>query len=221
MKQFRQENFIQFIWKVKLHSSRFWVSNIYFLVFITIYVLVTKPNDFIDYFIFSFFSVLFIFVRIVRNFFIFITYSVGEKAIRDLGSMESIVLKDIDVYFKGREKHNESYLTVITHTTNYCFHIADIVLAGSSMILMGKGNSSEIAYAYPIELTFESGHTRLQKAKIIDWTNVGTQIEIQFKDPNYKENFKIYIKNNTENVIQWLINRNMSGTKCPAIIPGC
>jgi hypothetical protein len=211
MKEFRQENFLQFVRKVKLSFSQTWVPNISFLVFMTILVLVNKPNDFIDYFIISFFIVLFILVRILSYYFIFAIYSVGGKAIRDLGSMESVIFKDIDVYFKGCQKHDESYLTIITHTTRYDFLKADIVLAGSSMILMGKGKTFEIDFAYPIELTFGSGYTRLQKAKIIDWANVGAHIEIQFKDPNYKENFKIYIKNSTEIEKLWLTSVWLNG----------
>jgi hypothetical protein len=196
--KFRQESLLQFVWKVKLPFSNTWLPSISFLVFLTTYVLVTEPKDVIDYFIISFFSVVFIFGGFLGYFFIYIIYSAGGKAVRDLGTMETIILKDIEVYFKGHQKHDLSNLAVITHTTSYYFHKADIVLAGSSMILMGKGKAFEIAYAYPIELTFDIGYTRLQKAKIIDWANVGTHIEIQFKDPSYKENIKIYIKNSTE-----------------------
>jgi len=133
-------------------------------------------------------------------------YSAGGQAIRDLKDSKKIVLREIRVYIKGFDVFNQTKMIPPNiNKTIYDFNNSDIVLTEKSMILMGKGfGLGFVGYAYPVELIVDQGMTSLPKAKIIQWSERSSRIEIQIDDPNYKKIIKIEIKNEIDQIKQWL-----------------
>jgi len=205
--EFRQEKFLTFIRITKLPFIFVWPFNLGFFILLLIVIIQTINLNLGSLLVgVSFISLAFIGMKGFIYGMNYKMYSRGGEAIRELSDSKYIILNEVKVYIKGFDLFSvKKIFPPNINKTIYDFNNSDLVLTEKSIILMGKGfGLGFIGFAYPVELIFDAGMTSLPKARIIQWTEKNSRIEIQFEDPNYSKGIKIEMKNEIDTIKQWL-----------------
>lgn len=133
-------------------------------------------------------------------------YKSGKRAVDNLIGGNKILLSDVEVYVKSFELFSQRPVAFSSITkTIYNFDVADLLLADSSLILLGKTKfMGSLLFAAPVEMTNGKSKTGLPIASVNNWRELNGRIEIQISDSNYKEIIKIEFKNEIEKLKNWL-----------------
>lgn len=131
------------------------------------------------------------------------TYEVLKK-----NSLNTFILKDIDVSisnFNLYSSYNKSPSALFTNTI-YDFKKTDLIISDSSIILLGRANSTgNMAYAVPVEITNRIKKTGLHFASIQSWQKKVDKLIIEISDHNYKKPIKIIFKSNIDEIENWCL----------------
>lgn len=207
--EFRQENFITFIKNTKLPFVFNWPLNIGFLIILTILIFqISATNLAQDLAAILFVTIGFVGMKVFVYGMNYKMFSVGGKAIKQLKENENILLQDVAVYIRNFDFYSQNNkMDIRINKVIYDFNSSDIVLTENTIILMGKGfGIGFVGYAYPVELVVNQSLTSLPQAKIINYFERGSRVEVHIKDPTYKKIIKIEFKEKVEVLSQWLSN---------------
>lgn len=207
--EFRQENFITFIKNTKLPFVFNWPLNIGFLIILTILIFqISATNLAQDLAAILFVTIGFVGMKVFVYGMNYKMFSAGRKAIKQLKENENILLQDVAVYIRNFDFYSQNNkMDIRINKVIYDFNSSDIVLTENTIILMGKGfGIGFVGYAYPVELVVNQSLTSLPQAKIINYFERGSRVEVHIKDSTYKKIIKIEFKEKVEVLSQWLSN---------------
>ncbi|PXX95436.1 hypothetical protein DF185_22225 [Marinifilum breve] len=207
--EFRQENFITFIKNTKLPFVFNWPLNIGFLIILMILIFqISATNLAQDLVAILFVTIGFVGMKVFVYGMNYKMFSAGGKAIKQLKENENILLQDVAVYIRNFDFYSQNNkMDIRINKVIYDFNSSDIVLTENTIILMGKGfGIGFVGYAYPVELVVNQSLTSLPQAKIINYFERGSRVEVHIKDRTYKKIIKIEFKEKVEVLSQWLSN---------------
>lgn len=207
--EFRQENFITFIKNTKLPFVFNWPLNIGFLIILTILIFqISATNLAQDLVAILFVTIGFVGMKVFVYGMNYKMFSAGGKAIKQLKENENMLLQDVAVYIRNFDFYSQNNkMDIRINKVIYDFNSSDIVLTENTIILMGKGfGIGFVGYAYPVELAVNQSLTSLPQAKIINYFERGSRVEVHIKDRTYKKIIKIEFKEKVEVLSQWLSN---------------
>jgi hypothetical protein len=201
---YREKSFLGFIKKTKLPWVYTWLPNIGFLpmLALVLYPIITQTNrsgmEPVLFVLWAFFGMKGFLYGTMYN-----IYKAGREAVVNSGAENIILLKDVEVYIKDFDQFGKTKFTSFGATI-YDFENADIALTDDSLILNGKANFfGGEAFAYPATVLI-NGATSTSKATLKRWIVNGERIEITIADPAYKTAIRVDIKNEVDQIKQWL-----------------
>lgn len=133
-------------------------------------------------------------------------YDHGRKAYEELARPDRKVLYDVKLLIKGYDvlSRKKSLFNFNVLQPIYQFYVADVVLSGGSMLLLGIG-TTPTGHAAPVEISKGNGLSSAAQAKLIAWKEENGRIQIEIQDPGYPKPFKIVFREQLGPIRDWLL----------------
>jgi len=133
-------------------------------------------------------------------------YSYGKKAFLDLKHKNVTILNDVGVFVRGFDLMSKpSFFSIDISKPIYQFDKADVIIGGTSLVLLGKVKEwGSIYYGSPVEIFKSEKLTTVASAKLLHWTEQKGRIVMEIKDEFYAKPFKIEFKDHVDQIKLWL-----------------
>ena len=133
-------------------------------------------------------------------------YHFGRMAFLQLRAQNPTVIANVGLTITGFDLWSQQPKTLDVARPIYQFESADIIVAGSSLILLGKSASfgGSIAFASPVEIATLKRQTSLAQARLLEWSEANGRVVMKIQDVGYTKPVKIAVKDHLDELRPWL-----------------